>query len=155
MAKSSQFDSPSLFRARVLILLVFSYAMPLYLQAISLLMSDSPGQMSSVEDRCRGLLIASPRPLGFTHLLAHSGAQLMNNISSLVMSKPLTPSTLSQAESWARKSAAVCGQEINKVGLKKSDKDQLDMCETTLAVALFNIASLREVCTAFFWLPFG
>jgi hypothetical protein len=78
----------------------------------------------------------------------------MNNISSLIMSKPLTRDTLSQAELWARKSAAVCGQEINKVGLKKSDKDQLDMCETTLAVALFNIASLREVWTVFYLLPF-
>lgn len=69
----------------------------------------------------------------------------MNNVSSLVMSKPLTPATLAQAESWARKSAAVCGQEINSSKLKKDDKDQLSVCETTLAVALFNIASLREM----------
>jgi len=102
------------------------YSMPLYLQAISLLMPSSPEEPSSLEDRCRG-------------------AQIMNNMSSLIMSKPPTPATLSQAESWARKSAAVCEQEINSPNLKKGDKDQLNTCETTLAVALFNMASLREM----------
>jgi hypothetical protein len=73
------------------------------------------------------------------------------------MSKPPTPATLSQAESWARKSAAVCEQEINSPNLKKGDKDQLlNTCETTLAVALFNMASLREVCTIYsFTLPYA
>jgi hypothetical protein len=80
----------------------------------------------------------------------------MNNMSSLIMSKPPTPTTLTQAESWARKSAAVCGQEINSPDLKKGDKDQFSVCETTLAVALFNMASLREVCTfCSFSLPFA
>jgi len=100
------------------------YAMPLYLQAISLLMPDSPGQPASLENRCRG-------------------AQIMNNLSSLIMSKPPTHATQTQAELWARKSAAVCGQEINNA--KKGDKNQLSVCETTLAVALFNVASLREM----------
>lgn len=68
----------------------------------------------------------------------------MNNLSSLIMSKPPSPETLTQAEAWARKSAAVCGQEIKDA--KKDAQDQLDICESTLAVALFNIASLREVC---------
>jgi hypothetical protein len=68
----------------------------------------------------------------------------MNNLSSLIMSKPPTQATQTQAELWARKSAAVCGQEINNA--KKGDKNQLSVCETTLAVALFNMASLREVC---------
>ena len=68
----------------------------------------------------------------------------MNNLSSLIMSKPPSPETLTQAEAWARKSAAVCGQEIKDA--KKNVKDQLDICESTLAVALYNIASLREVC---------
>jgi hypothetical protein len=77
----------------------------------------------------------------------------MNNVSSLIMSKPPTPATLAQAESWARKSMAVSGQEINNPKLRKGDRDQLSVCETTLAVALFNIASLREVCALLFWLP--
>jgi len=78
----------------------------------------------------------------------------MNNVSSVIMFKPPTPTTLAQAESWARKSAAVCRQEIDNPKLKKRDKDQLSVCETTLSVALFNMASLREVCPMPFTLPF-
>ena len=68
----------------------------------------------------------------------------MNNLSSLIMSKPSSPETLLQAEAWARKSTAVCEQEIKDA--KKGVREQLDVCESTLAVALFNIASIREVC---------
>lgn len=71
----------------------------------------------------------------------------MNNISSLITSKTPTPVTLTQAESWARKSMAICDQEISRA--KKADKDQLSVCETTLAVAMFNLASMREVCIVY------
>lgn len=73
------------------------------------------------------------------------GAQIMNNLSSLIISKSPTPTTRAQAELWARKSAAVCGQEIGNAKLKKGEEDKLSVCESTLAVALFNMASLREV----------
>jgi len=101
------------------------YAIPLYLQVISLLMPNLPKQPSSLEERCRA-------------------AQIMNNLSSLIISKP-TKSSQKQAELWARKSAAVCGQEINNAKTKEGDKEQLSVCEITLAVALFNVASLREM----------
>src|ERR1700685_723585 len=120
--------------------------MPLYLQAISLLMPNSQGQSSSLEDRCRGSSLLISLPAYSLSLDVPSGAQIMNNLSSLIMSKPPTPSTLSQAELWARKSAAVCGQELHNTKPKKDNKDQLSICERTLAVALFNMASLREVC---------
>jgi hypothetical protein len=68
----------------------------------------------------------------------------MNNISSLIMSKTPTPATLTQAELWAQKSMVICDQEISSA--KKRDKDQLSVCEMTLAVAIFNLASMREVC---------
>lgn len=71
-------------------------------------------------------------------------AQIMNNISSLLTSKIPTPATITQAESWARKSMELCDREISRV--KSGDKDQLNVCETTLAVAMFNLASMREVC---------
>jgi len=101
------------------------YAMPLYVQAIHLLMpNSSPTQSLPVDDKCRA-------------------AQIMNNISSLIMSKTPTQATLTQAESWARTSMTLCDQEISTA--KKRDKDQLSVCETTLAVAMFNLASMREM----------
>lgn len=79
-----------------------------------------------------------------TYLPPIPAAQIMNNLSSLIMSKPPSAETLLQAEAWARKSVAVSGQEIKGRGAKKL-QGELDVCESTLAVALFNIASLREV----------
>lgn len=119
-------------------------------------MSNSSSQIPSTEDKCRGLSYPQHASLIiiinlFIDLTTFTAAQIMNNVSSLIISKSPTPATFAQAETWARKSVAVCGQEID--GEKKGNAEQLSVCQTTLAVALFNIASLREVneglCTFF------
>jgi hypothetical protein len=71
----------------------------------------------------------------------------MNNVSSLIMSQTPTPTAMSQAESWARKSVGVCDRELelNSASFRRGDKTQLSACETTLAVAMFNLASIREM----------
>lgn len=76
-----------------------------------------------------------------------TAVQIMNNMSSLIMSQPPTPAVLAQAEAWARKSVEVGTKEILSNPSPKTDEDKegLGECETTLAVALFNLASLREV----------
>lgn len=74
-------------------------------------------------------------------------AQVMNNMSALIMSQPPTPAFLTQAEAWARKSVEVGSQVLLSNPKPKTDEETeaLRECETTVAVALFNLASLREV----------
>ncbi|KAG5637353.1 hypothetical protein H0H81_004865 [Sphagnurus paluster] len=100
------------------------YAMPLYLQAISILVPPPP-QYSSDEDRCRG-------------------AQLMSNLSELIIrSQPqLTEETLHQAEAWAAK-----GLEITVYAKEHAAANKAvdPTCELAFAVALFNVAALRRI----------
>ncbi|KAF5381342.1 hypothetical protein D9615_008361 [Tricholomella constricta] len=97
------------------------YAMPLYLQAISILMPPAP-QQSSDEDRCRG-------------------AQLMSNLSELIIrSQPkVTDEILHQAEAWATK-----GLEIT-MHAKETASTPNPTCELAFAVALFNVAAMRRM----------
>ncbi|KAF8068748.1 hypothetical protein FPV67DRAFT_1414407 [Lyophyllum atratum] len=97
------------------------YAMPLYLQAISILVPPSP-QSSSDEDRCRG-------------------AQLMSNLSDLIIrSQPKpTEEVLHQAEAWATK-----GLEI-AMHAKETSATPDPTCEVAFAVALFNVAALKQM----------
>ncbi|KAF9458967.1 hypothetical protein BDZ94DRAFT_1172522 [Collybia nuda] len=99
----------------------FDYAMPLYLQAISVLIPPPP-QYSSVEDRCRG-------------------AQLMTNLSELIIRShhSLSSKALHQAEMWATKALDVA------MNSKESTSIQQPTCEIAFAVALFNIAALRRM----------
>lgn len=109
--------------------------------------SSLPHHRNPLQSKINAVVSRPRNPFLFPYPHSHlsfPAAQIMNNLSSLIMSKPPSPETLKQAEAWARKSAAVCGQEINHSTKKKGE--QLDVCESTLAVALFNIASLREVC---------
>lgn len=107
------------------------YAMPLYLQAISLLLP--PGRQNvSIQDRCET-------------------AQLMNNLSELIMRRPPTPEIRHQAEAWARKALDVI-EGAEKVPLPKSgwlghseDTSVRNTCDQVLGVVLFNIGILREM----------
>ncbi|KAJ3935291.1 MAG: hypothetical protein NXY57DRAFT_958307 [Lentinula lateritia] len=95
------------------------FAMPLYLQAISLLIPPAP-KKSTPEDRCRG-------------------AQLMGNLSEMIMRRPPSPDTLHQAEAWASQALAV-----TKKARAESSKP-IDPCEEVYAAALFNLATFRNM----------
>lgn len=124
------------------------YAMPLYLQAISILIPSSPeSPQASIEDRCRA-------------------AQLMSNLSELLIRAryrfqnrrkldPLTSTAvvhsdgdmepaamLTQAEKWAVK-ALELSKNAREEGSKKQQPDPT--CEVAFAVALFNVATLRRI----------
>ncbi|KAF7977333.1 hypothetical protein HWV62_4115 [Athelia sp. TMB] len=104
------------------------YAMPLYLKTLELLMPAPPQPPAQFAQRCRA-------------------AQVMNNISALIMSQPPTPAFRAQAEAWARKSVEVGSQELLANPNPKTDEDKEAFleCGTTMTVALFNLASLREM----------
>ncbi|EIM89060.1 uncharacterized protein STEHIDRAFT_94126 [Stereum hirsutum FP-91666 SS1] len=96
------------------------YAAPLYLQAISLLIpTPQSGNIGSPSDICRG-------------------AQLMTSLSELLMRTP-TPEKLHQAEAWASQALGL----IEKT--QKQAREKESICEQALAVALFNLGSIREM----------
>ncbi|KAL7277232.1 hypothetical protein ACG7TL_009084 [Trametes sanguinea] len=101
------------------------YAVTLYLQAIGMLMQPPPNQKeASVEDRCRG-------------------AQLMNNLSDLMVRGP-PPTNLKFAESWARQAQGVIEKTRTLPGAK-NDPENMELCEQTLAAVLFNLGALLEM----------
>ncbi|KAI0066840.1 hypothetical protein BV25DRAFT_1795961 [Artomyces pyxidatus] len=96
------------------------YAVPLYLQAISLLVPPmNSGKSASPEELCRG-------------------AQLMSNLSDLFMRGARTTATLHQAEAWARQALSLIEKTRSKSG------NGIDICEQAFAVTLFNLGSIRE-----------
>lgn len=107
------------------------YAMPLYLQAISLLLLPKANNVST-EDRCRA-------------------AQLMNNLSELVMRRPSTPEVRGQAEAWARQALGniervqAQPRSLQWFGWGQPADDGREVCEQALGVVLFNLGSLREM----------
>lgn len=107
------------------------YAMPLYLQAISLLLPPKANNVS-IEDRCRA-------------------AQLMNNLSELIMRRPPAPEVRAQAEAWARQALGIIERAQAQprssqwFGWGQPADDGRDVCEHALGVVLFNLGSLREM----------
>ncbi|KAL0057941.1 hypothetical protein AAF712_015405 [Marasmius tenuissimus] len=107
------------------------YAMPLYLQAISLLIPPLP-KKSSPEERCRG-------------------AQLMGNLSELLMrnanesrSDPTQAAQrIHQAEAWASQSLAVLQKARGELGSSAKE----GICEMAYAAALFNVAAFKEMAS--------
>ncbi|KAL9709556.1 hypothetical protein Ac2012v2_007295 [Leucoagaricus gongylophorus] len=95
------------------------YAMPLMLQAVSILIPPAP-QESSPEDKCRG-------------------AQIMTSISEMIIRNKLSRESLQQAEQWAVKGLEVV------VTTRKASKEPIAICEVAYAVQLFNMASLRAI----------
>ncbi|KAM6503461.1 hypothetical protein JOM56_000404 [Amanita muscaria] len=109
------------------------YALPVLLQAVSILIPPSP-QTSSSADRCRG-------------------AQIMSTISEIIMRVKPTEEGLYQAEAWSRKALDIAEgtrDKMHKKGRKWCallDKGTHtdETCEVALAVSLFNIGILREM----------
>ncbi|KAI8972857.1 hypothetical protein BD414DRAFT_499603 [Trametes punicea] len=101
------------------------YAITLYLQAISMLMQPPPTQKdASIEDRCRG-------------------AQLMNNLSDLMVQGP-PPTNLHYAESWARQARDVIEKTRTLPGAP-NEPESMELCEQTLAAVLYNLGALLEM----------
>ena len=67
----------------------------------------------------------------------------MNNLAELFMRSTPTPAALHQSEAWARQALSL----LQKTQGNASRSDDVRMCEDALAVVLFNLGSLREVCT--------
>jgi hypothetical protein len=66
----------------------------------------------------------------------------MNNLSELFMRSAPTPAALHQSEAWARQALSL----LQKTQKSASQSDDSRVCEDALAVVLFNLGSLREVC---------
>ncbi|VDB91372.1 unnamed protein product [Peniophora sp. CBMAI 1063] len=100
------------------------YALPLYLQAISMLVPppNSP-KKASPEELCRG-------------------AQLMSNMAELIVRDgPLTHAKIHQAEAWAKKAQEI----LAKASAGRPSGDVQGVCDQAYVVTLFNLASLREM----------
>ncbi|KAJ7158183.1 hypothetical protein C8R43DRAFT_360340 [Mycena crocata] len=94
------------------------YAMPLYLQGISLLISEDGGE--SPDHMCQG-------------------AQLMSNVAELVIRGDPTAERQKYAETWAQKALSILQTA------RKKSKEPIPICEHALAAALFNAGILREM----------
>ncbi|KAF9239805.1 hypothetical protein BU15DRAFT_46251 [Melanogaster broomeanus] len=94
---------------------VSPYAMPLYLQAISLLLPPKMENVS-IEDRCQA-------------------AHLMNNLSELIMRRPPSPEIRHQAEAWARQAYGVIERTQDmplprRWWFSHGDEDNREVCES-------------------------
>ena len=67
----------------------------------------------------------------------------MSNLSELFMRSAPTSATLHQSEAWARQALSLL-QKTSQGSANRSD--DIRVCEEALAVVLFNLGSLREVC---------
>jgi len=67
----------------------------------------------------------------------------MNNLSELFMRSTPTPAALRQSEAWAKQALSL----LQKTQANAGKSDDVRVCEDALAVVLFNLGSLREVCT--------
>ncbi|KAJ7512753.1 hypothetical protein B0H11DRAFT_1947241 [Mycena galericulata] len=95
------------------------YAIPLYLQGITALVSDN-GAKALPENMCQG-------------------AFLMNNISELIIRGDPTAERLKYAEAWAQKALSILHTA------RKETKEPISICEQVLYAALFNAGILREL----------
>ncbi|KAI0828665.1 hypothetical protein BC628DRAFT_1316098 [Trametes gibbosa] len=101
------------------------YAVTLYLQAVGMLMQPPPNQKNaSIEDRCRG-------------------AQLMNNLSDLMVRGP-PPTNLKYAESWAQQAQGVIEKTRTLPGAQQ-ETEAMALCEQTLTAVLYNLGALLEM----------
>ncbi|KAK7044721.1 hypothetical protein R3P38DRAFT_2880421 [Favolaschia claudopus] len=97
------------------------YAMPLYLQTISLLVPENPNK-APPEDICQG-------------------AHLMSNIAELLVARdtPSSEKRVEEAERWAHNALSLLQTT------RKNTKEQIPTCELALCAALFNAGMLREM----------
>ena len=77
-------------------------------------------------------------------------AQLMNNLSELLMRRPPSPEIRHQAEAWARQAYGLI-ERVQKKPLPRTGwfssgvQQSTEVCDQTLGVVLFNLGMLREV----------
>jgi len=95
-----------------------SYALPLYLQAISILLPPLP-LMTSAVDRCRA-------------------AQLMAKVSETILASGTRVEAIDQATSWAQKGLDVV------ITTRQSNKANAE-CELAYISMLFNVALMRRL----------
>ncbi|KAJ1311850.1 hypothetical protein OPQ81_010311 [Rhizoctonia solani] len=110
------------------------YAVPLYLQALSILLppSKNSNRTPTIVDRCRGAL-------------------LMNNLAEIFASpSPSRKANIEQATAWAKKGLAVAQKARGEIPPDSSKKkahspdDPLTTCESVLAVLMYNLGMLSE-----------
>ncbi|KAG8728991.1 hypothetical protein FRC12_021334, partial [Ceratobasidium sp. 428] len=107
------------------------YAVPLYLQAISILLPPkSTNRAPTITDRCRG-------------------AMLMNNLAEIFATPTASrKANIEQATAWAKKGLAVAqkarGEIAANTGKKSSSDDPTPVCESVLAVLVYNLGMLSE-----------
>lgn len=117
--------------------LLLSFAMPLYLQAVSILIPPPP-QETSPENKCRGEWDVVSI-LETTLTICLSGAQMMGNIANLILESGTSPELIQQAESWANKGLEVAS------AVRNSSRTKHEACEIAYAFMLFNLGRIREV----------
>lgn len=92
-------------------------------------------------------------------------AQLMNNLSEIIMRQTPTPEIRHQAEAWARQALAVIERAEKMPPPRKGwfgfseDMNVCSTCDQVLGAVLFNIGILREVrivtnLCRWYWLTF-
>jgi len=112
------------------------YAVPLYLQALSILLppSKSQSRTPTITDRCRGAL-------------------LMNNLAEIfAKSSSSRKADIDQATAWAKKGVAVAQKARSEITRdttgkskpKSSEDDPASICESVLAVLVYNLGMLSE-----------
>lgn len=81
-----------------------------------------------------------------------AAAQLMNNLSELIMRRPPTPEIRHQAEAWARQAHGLL-QRVQETSVPRrgwfssstTNEQSREVCDQVLGVVLFNLGMLREV----------
>ncbi|KAG9126088.1 hypothetical protein FRC07_004931 [Ceratobasidium sp. 392] len=106
------------------------YAVPLYLQALSILLppSKSTNRTPTITDRCRGAL-------------------LMNNLAEIFATPTSSrKADIEQAAAWAKKGLAVAQKARGEIvpDKKPSSDDPTPICESVLAVLVYNLGMLSE-----------
>ena len=123
---------------------VHRYAIPLYLQAISLLVPPpNSGKRVSAAEICRGAhlppLIVLVTSCDNPH---HAGAQLMSNLSELLMRGSPSPQKVHQAELWAKQGLSVIEKTQKNARGSRSESEGLQIFEVireqTYYLVLFN-----------------
>lgn len=99
--------------------------MPLYFQAIDILMPGGSAHVTPAQAQCRA-------------------AQLMGNVSEgLLRSRGNDQAALSEAESWAKKGLDIATRNHRGGGRELAE------CERAYAFMLYNLAMIREVSDSF------
>jgi tetratricopeptide (TPR) repeat protein len=133
--------------------LVYSLAVPLYLQALSLLLR--PSSRPSCKDKCHGATIVSVVSCFNTFYYDQMRLNQMNNISAQLTISAPTNELLEQASAWAKQAHEMARKTLrehegpavkSRKAKDEEDEDELAECRSVIAVAKLNLGLLQEVC---------